>query len=307
MNARLKRYLATLPERAVRSIVGLGAGVAREVGDVALPKSVRQSRLYQNLVDTTLRFLIERVGEVEGVYRADEKLADNFLARRTVGNAVEALGLVAFRASPVWVLAALADVCGLGRRLIPEIAASLKEQHLLDADTEFTSVDQLLDGLERTSARLAQTINTPPLDVAALREEWRALREEARGLAPERLPSGESVIALWSDLKAEASRQNTSIYQTSSMLALSAIRAVPQGARWLGASAVAGATRTGQVLAASLLEQYRETLGEVRRVGYTEYASAQLRPYVRAAARQFAPGKPTLTGRLLDRRKRTRS
>jgi hypothetical protein len=85
------------------------------------------------------------------------------------------------------------------------------------------------------------------------------------------------------------------------MLALSAVRAVPQGARWLGASAVAGAARTGQVLAASLLEQYRATLREVQEVGYTEYATRQLRPYVRAAASQFSPGKSTLTERLLDR------
>jgi hypothetical protein len=297
----IKRYLATLPERVVRSVVGLGAGVAREVGDVALPRTVRQSRLYQNLVQTTLRFLIEQVGEVQGAYGPDEKLADDFLARRTVGNAVEALGIVAFRASPVWVLAALADVCGLGRHLIPEIAASLKQQGLLDADTDFTSVDQLLDGLERTSARLAQAINTPPLDVPALREEWRAIRDEARSLAPERLPSGEALIDIWSELKAESARQEQSVYQTSSMMALSAVRALPQGARWLGASAVTGAARTGQVLAASLLEQYRDTLREVQQVGYTEYATRQLRPYVTAAASQFAPGKSTLTERLLDR------
>jgi hypothetical protein len=297
----LKRYLATLPERVVRSVVGLGAGVAREVGDVALPRTVRQSRLYQNLVQTTLRFLIEQVGEVPGVYGSDEKLAADFLARRTVGNAVEALGIVAFRASPVWVLAALADVCGLGRHLIPEIAASLKQQGLLDADTNFTSVDQLLDGLERTSARLAQTINTPPLDVPALREEWRAIREEARSLAPERLPSADALIGLWTELEAESARLEQSVYQTSSMLALSAVRAVPQGARWLGASAVAGAARTGQVLAASLLEQYRETLREVRQVGYAEYTTRQLGPYVRAAASQFRPGRSTLTERLLNR------
>jgi hypothetical protein len=300
----LKRYLATLPERLVRSVVGLGAGVAREVGDVALPKSVRQSRLYQNLVDTTLRFLIEQVGEVKGAYDTSETLADDFLARRTVGNAVEALGIVAFRASPVWVLAALADVCGLGRHLIPEIAAALKEQRLLDAGTDFSSVDQLLDGLERTSGRVAQTINTPPLDVPALREELRAIREEARSLTPEKLPTGESLIALWSELKAEAARQEKSIFETSSMLAISAVRALPHGARWLGASAVAGATRTGQVLAAALLEQYRATLREVQKLGYTAYATRQLRPYVRAAVSQFAPEKPTLTARLLDRRTR---
>ena len=93
-------------------------------------------------------------------------LPDNFLVRRTAGNAVEALGIVAFRASPVWVLAALADVCGIGRHLIPEIAEALKAQGLLEKDAQFATVDQMLDGLERTSARLASTINTPPLDVA---------------------------------------------------------------------------------------------------------------------------------------------
>ena len=300
----LKRYFATLPERLVRSVVGLGAGVAREVGDVALPQSVRQSRLYQNLVETTLRFLIEQVGEVQGAYPSGDILAANFLARRTVGNAVEALGVIAFRASPVWVLAALADVCGLGRHLIPEIAASLKERGLLDADTEFTSVDQMLDGLERTSARVAQAINTPPLDVPALREEWRAIRQEAQSLAPERLPTGESLVGLWSELKAESVRQQKSVYETSSMLALSAVRALPQGTRWLGTSAAVGAATAGQVLSTAVLEQYRATLREIQQVGYTEYATRQLGPYVRAAASQFRPGKSTLTGRLLDRRAR---
>jgi hypothetical protein len=43
------------------------------------------------------------------VYPDTETLPQNFLARRTAGNAIEVLGIVAFRASPVWVLAALAD------------------------------------------------------------------------------------------------------------------------------------------------------------------------------------------------------
>ena len=86
---------------------------------------VRHSQLYRNLVDATLQYLIEQVGGVEGVYRSDAALPDNFLARRTAGNAVEILGIVAFRASPVWILAALADVCGMGRHLIPEVTEAL--------------------------------------------------------------------------------------------------------------------------------------------------------------------------------------
>src|SRR5258705_2896232 len=153
----VKTYLLSLPERLVRSALGLGAGVAREVGEVALPDGIRRSQLYQNLVDATLRFLIEQVGGVEGVYSAEGTLPDNFLARRTAGNAVEVLGIVAFRASPVWILAALADVCGTGRHLIPEVTEALKAQGLLEKDAQFTSDDKLRDGSERTSRQRAAT------------------------------------------------------------------------------------------------------------------------------------------------------
>jgi hypothetical protein len=49
----VKGYLLALPERRVRSVPGLGAGVAREVGEVAVPAGIRRGQLYQNLVDAT--------------------------------------------------------------------------------------------------------------------------------------------------------------------------------------------------------------------------------------------------------------
>jgi hypothetical protein len=296
----VKSYLLSFPERLLRSVLGLGAGVAREVGEVALPDGVRRSRLYQNLVDATLRFLIEQVGGAGASPGAATALPDDFLARRAAGNAVEVLGVVAFRASPVWILAALADLCGMGRLLIPDIAEALKAQGLLDADTSFTSVDQLLDGLERTSSRLAATVNTPPLDVAGLRKEWEALREEAR-LMPASLPSREAIGELWSRLQAQSAEQNTSVFQTSSVMAVSAVRALPDGIRWLSATARVGAARTGQMVAGALLDHYRQTLGEMQRVGYLAYAGQQLAPYVRAAAAQFSPERRTVTDRLLGR------
>jgi hypothetical protein len=288
-----RKYLVSMPERLVRSVLGLGAGVAREVGELALPASVRRSQLYRNLVDATLRYLIEQVGGVEGVYAAEDKLADDFIVRRTAGNAIEVLGVVAFRASPVWVLAALSDVCGMGRHLIPEIATALKAQKLLDENAQFTSVDQILDGLERTSSRLAATVNTPPLDVPTLRKEWQAIREEARSLQPASLPSGETM--------SESERQGRSVFETSSMMAIAAVRGLPEGARWLSAATIVGAGRTGQVLAVALLDHYRQALSEIRQVGYTSFALRQLRPYVRAAIGQFSPKRRTLTERLLDR------
>lgn len=287
-----QRYLLSLPERIIRSALGLGAGVAKETGDVVLPAAVRQSQLYQNLVDTTLRFVIEQVGEVEGVYAKAEPLPGDFLTRRGVGNAIELLGIVAFRASPVWVLAALADVSGLGRTLIPQIAAELKTQGLLDAATEFTTVDQMLDGLERTSSRLAGTVNTPPLDVAGLRAELAALRADARSMQPSSLPTTDSVQWLWQQLRAESERQQRSVFQTSSMMAVATVQA--------------GLTVSGRAIGTALLEHYTHTLDDLRQVGYATYATRHLSPYVRAAAGQFAPGRRTLTERMLDRFGRSR-
>jgi hypothetical protein len=297
----VKTYLLSLPERLIRSTVGLGAGVAREISEVALPDGIRRSQLYRNLVEATLHFLIEQVGAVEGAYPADTALPDNFLVRRTAGNAIEVLGIVAFRASPVWILAALADVCGMGRQLIPELTDALKAQGLLEADAHFTTVDQLLDGLERTSTHLAGAVNTPPLDVNALRAEWETLREDARHLPKASLPTWDSISAIWANLKAESIRQERSIFETSSLLAVSAAGALPGGVRWLSASACVGVARTGQLFAAALLDHYRNTLSEIRQVGYLTYAGRQFRPYMRAAVDQFSPKRRTLTQRLLER------
>lgn len=298
---RTKAYWLSLPERIARSVLGLGAGVTRELSDVALPAAVRRSQLYQNVVDATLRYLIEQVGGVESADLARPAPPDDFLVRRTAGNAVEMLGIVAFRASPVWVLAALADVCGFGRQLIPEIAEALKAADLLDKDAQFVSIDDVLIGLERTSARLAATVNTPPLDVAGLRREWEALRDEARGLSAAALPSREATVQMWHRVRTEAARHDRSVFEMSSMMALAAVQSLPDGVRWLSASARIGASRTGQFVAAPLLEHYTRTLSDMRDVGYLSFARRQLHPYIRAAAQQFSPQRRTFTDRVVDK------
>ena len=117
------KYILSLPERAIRSLGALSGGLLREVGEVALPAAIRRTVLYRTMVGVTLRFLIEQVGEVEGMYPsesslAESSLAENFILQRTASHGIELLGILTFRASPVWVLAALADVTGGGQRLM---------------------------------------------------------------------------------------------------------------------------------------------------------------------------------------------
>lgn len=298
---RTIRYAATVPERLVRSASALSAGLVHEVAQVMVPIGVRRGRLYRNLVDVTLRFLIEDVGGMQGHRPTDEQLGENFLVRRAAGNGIELVGILAFRASPVWVLAALADVCGIGRQLIPEIAAALKEEGLLATDESFATVEQLLQGLERSSAQLAETVNTPPLDIAGLRSEWRKLADETRRLPRPQLPSPTAVSSLWQELRAAAASEQRTVFEVSSLLALSAVGELPEKVRVLSKSAAVALKRSGVVLSAPLLDHYRDSLRAVREAGFLRYGTAQLAPYTHAALAAFAPERTTLTGKLLDR------
>jgi hypothetical protein len=297
----VSHYLLSLPERVVRSASALAGGLVRELGDAVLPPAFRRTKLYQNLVEGTLRFLIEQVGQVENAYPAEGQLAQDFAVRRAAGNGIEWAGILAFRASPVWVMAALADLTGAGRQMIREISESLKKEGLLDPNITFETVDQMLDGLERTSGRLADAINTPPLDIASLRLEWNALQECVRAIPPRNLPTAESLWEQWRTLQREAAAQNQSVFRLSSLLALSAVGRLPENARWLSRCAVTAARHTGHIFADSLLEHYATTLQEIRRTGYLAYWASEFRPYLRAAAQQFSPGRVSLTQRLLGR------
>jgi hypothetical protein len=299
--SRGMRYAVSLPERTVRSVAVLAAGIVHETAGVVLPIGVRRGRVYRNLVDATLQLLIERVGEVDVVHATDQELGENFLVRRAAGNGIELMGILAFRASPVWVLAALADLCGFGRYLIPQIAEVLKREGLLDATGSFTTMDQLLEGLEGTAAQLAETANAPPLDVAGLRREWAKLVTEVRRLPTPQLPTRASVLRLWDDLRSEAAAQGRTVFELSSLLAVSAVSELPERVRVLSKSAAVALRRSGTVVSDALLEHYREALAQIRAAGFLGYGARQLAPYARAAVAAFHPERETLTGKLLGK------
>jgi hypothetical protein len=295
----IARYLVSLPERVLRSAAALAGGLVRELGDVSLPAAVRRTKTYQMMVGIALRFMIEEVGEVEGVYPAEGELASNFLMRRTAGHGIELVGILAFRASPVWIMAALADVSGAGRQIVQEIAEALKEERLLEGDAKFENVDQILNGLEQTAGRAADVFNTPPLDVEGLRKEWTAFRENVGKIPPQNLPSAELLRGHWDELKAEAAAQHKPVFALSSLMALSAISRTPDTLLRLARAANKAVWRTGQLFGGPLLAHYSETLRNIRQRGYAAYWAEEFRPYLRAAAAQFSPAHRSLTDRLM--------
>jgi hypothetical protein len=294
-DASRSRYLASLPERALRSASAIAGGLVRELAGVVLPAGIRRTKLYRTLVDATLRFLVEQVGGVEqATPPGEEQLAGDFLIRRAAGNGLELVGLLTFRASPVWVLAALADLSGAGRQLIQEISESLKKEGLLDPQARFETMDQLLDGLEATSGQLADTINAPPLDIPGLRKDWDALRRAASRLPKPGLPRADDIRRRWNNLTAEAAAQNRSVFDLSSVMALSAMQRLSRAGGF-------AARRTVQFYSGALMDHYDVTLREIRAKGFFTYWREEFRPYLKAAATQFSPQRKSFTERWLER------
>jgi hypothetical protein len=165
-------------------------------------------------------------------------------------------------------------------------------------------MDQVLDGLERTSDHLANTLNLPPVNVPALRKDWEGLKVAARAIPPKKLPALPAIERIWGRIADSAREQQRSVFAVSSLMAISAASRLPDNVLWLSRAARSAARRTGRVFGQVLLDHYTQTLNEMSRTGFLAYWRQEFRPYLRAAAQQFAPDRPSLTERLLRRRKK---
>ncbi|MCS7007062.1 MAG: aconitate hydratase AcnA, partial [Gaiellaceae bacterium] len=279
---RSLRYLVSLPERAVRALAALGGGAAHETAELVLPRLVRRSRLYEATARNLLRITVELVGGVErpAEARAAEHEPDprRLAARKAAGNVVELGSVLAFGFSPLWLLAATADVTRGTRRYLDVLVAELKGAGVLAPDVELDSVDDLLGALEGASGTTARLIDIPPLELEALRRSLADLREDAQGL-----PAPSELAAVYDALRAASEREGRSLLEVSAGVGLAFFNA----ARKVGRQ--------------HLLEPYSEDLRPLRDEGFGAYARRVGRPYAAAVARHFSPGAPTLTERALRR------
>jgi hypothetical protein len=298
-------FLLSLPERVLRSATAISGGLLQEIGAAVLPVSVRRTALYKNMVEVTLRFLVEEVGQVRGVYPSEKRLAQDFLLQRGVSHGIGLLGMATLHVSPVWIVAALADASGAGSRLIAQVSQALKDEGLLEKNAEFSTVDQMLGGLEKTSTHLAQTLSFPPLNIESLRREWNQFRADLPGIPAGRLPAVATLERLWSDLTDSAAEQERSVFALCSALAISTAARMPSNLLWLSRATKIATTRTGEVVGSTFLSHYRRELADIGNSGFAEYWKRQFRPYLRAAAAQFQMSKLSSTERLLARTRRT--
>lgn len=274
-------FILSLPERAVRSVIALVGGGVRETTELVLPRFVRRSRLYEATAKNVLRVSIELVGGVAAPAGAADEYEPNaarLAVRKTAGNVVELGSIAAFGFSPLWLLAAAADVSRGTRLYLDAFVAELKVAGVLADDAELGTVDDLLAALEGSAGTAARLVDVPPLELAALRASLTDLRTDAS-----ELPTPVELTRIFDGLRTTAVREQRTLLEVST---------------GVGAAFFNSARHMGRE---HLLDSYREDLRPLRQEGFGAYAARVSRPYGAAVAGHFDPTRTSLTEKGIDR------
>jgi aconitate hydratase len=279
---RATQYLVSLPERILRTVAAALGGTIHETAELVLPRLVRKSRFYEATAKNLLRITVELVGGVErgAAVVADEHESSpkKLAVRKAGGNVVELGSILAFGFSPLWLLAAAADVTRGTRVYLDVLVGELKAAGVLARDAEFASVDDLLAALEGASGTTARLIDIPPLEVEGLKQSLTDLRDDAKSL-----PTPPELAAVYQGLLAEADREQRSLLEVS---------------LGMGIAFFNSARKVGRQ---HLLDPYTEDLRPLRDEGFGSYARRVGSPYAQAVTRHLDPRQATLTERGLGR------
>ena len=276
LRQRIPRYVISLPERMSRAAIALVGGAVYETSNVALPRALRESKLYQVTIDRLLRILIEWVGDVRDVYQDEETSVRELAARKFTGNVLEVASIFAVGFSPLWVLAAASDVMGGSKAYLRALVAELEAAGHLPRDTDVASYEDLLSRLETGSGVLADAIDIPPMSLREARASFDALRRQASDLPP-----AEELATLFREMQATARREGRSLTEVSAALALAAAKA---------------GVEMGNV---HIFDFYRNALGAIREEGLLRYLRRVATPYLSRAGSHFDPDERTYTDRFL--------
>ncbi len=301
----LKRYLlytVSLPERAVRTGVGLVGGAAREAAALLIPQAFQDSKTYHVMVRQTLDFLVQDVGGVASQQASPATSVDNFIARKAVGNFVDTASLLVFHVSPLAVLAILSDVAYGSRAYLQELSAELMEQGIIDEKSTINQVDDLLEAVAKASEQSATAFNTPSLSLEGLKKTVQDTRDAVKNVDPRQLIPQAELQRMWEDIRATAKQEDVGMLTVSGTMAMHAFRRVAD----VGRGTITGVRVAGNLFERHVITHYVEALREIHEKGLFVTLRGVSEPYIDAVWYNFSDGRTTvtedaLTGRLWTR------
>jgi|TARA_B110000263_G_scaffold183015_1_gene160645 hypothetical protein len=290
-------YTISLPERYFRGLTALLGGMLHETTELLIPDFVKDTTTYNIFVSNLLRFAVENVGEVEGVY-AEDGLDEDYASRKLLGNAIEGIGIATIHVSPLWIFAFFADSVKGGQVYLKRLRVELIKKGYIDSEDESDSIQDLLEGIERTTTSFAQNIDTPPISKDDIMVNIKEIQESIDGLFSKTgkfaVDVKDEVSNLIQDFLDTASEEGQSLMELSGVMTLQATNRAKKAT----AVAITAPQVAGQILYENILGYYSDTLSDIHKKGYAAVASEAIDPYGNAIIKQFSSEKETWTEKL---------
>ena len=290
-------YTLSIPERYLRGLTALTGGMLKETTDLVVPDFVQDTNSYNIFVGNLLRFAVENVGGVEGLYD-EEGLDEEYATRKVIGNAIEGVGIATVHASPLWIFAFFADSVKGGRAYLERLSDELIEKGYMESEQTSKSLKDLLEGIERTTTSFAQNIDTPPLSKGEIVSNIGEIRESISELWNSTGKALEDVTEEVGNIMQEfidtANEEDQSFLELGGVMTLQATARAKNAAGML----VTAPQVAARMLSENILGYYKDTLLDIHEHGYARVAGDVIEPYGDAIMKQFSVDNETWTEKL---------
>jgi hypothetical protein len=278
-------YALSLPERVLRLLVTL-FGLLGHAATRLLPAPIREGRFYKLAVERQIKMLTDDVG-MAGLFPGQKALDSDTARRMAVGGAVDNLMMVGLHASPLWILLAASDVSRGAQAYMRELARDLKQAGVMEEGSRLDSLDDVLTGLHRLSDRLSDTVDMPPLSLAAMKQTLDGIGADLKSQGAA-LAHAADVDGLAEELTSLAREAKHSLLETTGAVALGTMRSA--GNVLKGGIVGAGSTArfVGRVVWHDVLGDYGRTIRRIYRRGFYGSVRSFLRPQARSYRNLFA-------------------
>ncbi len=292
-------YTLSLPERALRSTVGLAAGAVKEMSAFLVPTAFQDSKTYKIVVRNSLSFLLDKVAGMELPQETTEQtVGDDFLARKAVGNFLDLTSLATMHVSPVWLLAIVSDLAYGTHTYIQELAKELEEKGIIAEGSTIRNVDEFLGAVAEGAGRAASLVDTPPLSVDQLKRSAEETKEALARVDVTQLLPAKEIQETWDEMRRIADASDLGLLDVSAAMTMNAFDKL---------GAVIDGTFNGLVVATGLLDKviidhYKDALQRIAEKGLFAIVKESYEPYVEAVFKNFSGDRETLTEKVLDGR-----
>ena len=307
-------YGISLPERLVRSAVGVTAGTAKEIAEFVVPQAFQDSKSYEVMIRNSLGFLLTNVATVSesdsaaipqsGVSVPTTSIGGDlattnpmrFIARKAAGNFIDIAGLATLHVSPLLILAIVSDAAYGTKTYLKELAQELQAQGLIDDSSSIHKVEDLFDAVKQASGSAASAFEQPPLSLEELRTSVEQTRKAVNEIDPGSLIPESEISRYWDEMRSIASREQISLLGVSAAIAMETVESVKNFSH----GSLTGLFVAGKIINRNIFSHYWDSLASINEQGLWNSVRKTYAPYVDLAWGNFTSSRRTWTETVLD-------